>query len=138
MSIGQLIFIIYIISEVLYWCPELFGDAYIGSREEIEEHIRNYLKSECEINLNEAAVLCLVRGIDQSKLPTNRPVADLPPISEFREKRRNNIIRILNNIINNPGNPVYRRLRARNELIKDLLSIDGFELFLKVNNFLKN
>ncbi|CAH8445741.1 unnamed protein product [Heterobilharzia americana] len=85
-----------VISKLLFWCPKLFGDAVIGSRDEVEQAIHNYLLSESSFNASEAV-----------------------------------------NLIRSPENLVYRRLRASNKLIQDLLSVDGVEQFLTACNFKK-
>ncbi|KAH8854371.1 Plant UBX domain-containing protein 2 [Schistosoma japonicum] len=123
-----------VVPQLLFWCPNLFGDTVVGSRDKIEQAIQNYLTSESTCNINEATVLMLVRGIERSKLPpsSNIPLSELPSISEIKENRKQNIIRILQNLISAPENPMYRRLRASNKLINDLLSIDGLESFLTV------
>ncbi|KAK4472803.1 hypothetical protein MN116_004021 [Schistosoma mekongi] len=128
-----------VVPKLLFWCPNLFGDTVVGSRDEIEQAIQNYLISESTCNTNEAIVLMLVRGIEKSKIPpsSNIPLSELPSISEIKENRKQNIIRILQNLISTPENPVYRRLRASNKLINDLLSVDGLESFLTICNFKK-
>nr|CAX72880.1 UBX domain-containing protein 1 [Schistosoma japonicum] len=128
-----------VVPQLLFWCPNLFGDTVVGSRDKIEQAIQNYLTSESTCNINEATVLMLVRGIERSKLPpsSNIPLSELPSISEIKENRKQNIIRILQNLISAPENPMYRRLRASNKLINDLLSIDGLESFLTICNFKK-
>lgn len=125
------------ISELLFWCPNLFGDTVVGSRDEIEQAIQNYLLSGSVCNTNEAIVLMVIRGIEKSKLPSssNIPLSELPSLSEIKQNRKQNIVRILQNLISAPENPVYRRLRASNKLIQDLLSIDGFESFLTVIDY---
>ncbi|CAH8478197.1 unnamed protein product [Schistosoma bovis] len=127
------------IPKLLFWCPNLFGDTVVGSRDEIEQAIQNYLLSGSVCNTNEAIVLMVIRGIEKSKLPSssNIPLSELPSLSEIKQNRKQNIVRILQNLISAPENPVYRRLRASNKLIQDLLSIDGFESFLTLCNFKK-
>ncbi|CAH8438909.1 unnamed protein product [Schistosoma turkestanicum] len=128
-----------VIPKLLFWCPNLFGDTLVGSRDEIEQSIQNYLLSGSVCNTNEAIVLIVIRGIDKSKLPlsSNIPLSELPSLSEIKQNRKQNIIKILQNLISSPENPVYRRLRASNKLIQDLLSIDGFESFITLCNFKK-
>ncbi|CAH8448366.1 unnamed protein product [Heterobilharzia americana] len=124
-----------VISKLLFWCPKLFGDAVIGSRDEVEQAIHNYLLSESSFNASEAVVLMLIRGLERSKPPSSSNISI--SIREIRENRKQNIIRILQNLIRSPENLVYRRLRASNKLIQDLLSVDGVEQFLTACNFKK-
>lgn len=124
---------------VLFWCPSLLQDTIIGSREQIDQAINDYLLSESSHNLLEAAVLILIRGIEMSKIPATSevPISELPTVSEVREKRKQNFIRILQNLIQSPDNPTYRRLRVGNQLVQDLLSVDGAELFFQTCKFNK-
>ncbi|CAH8831607.1 unnamed protein product [Trichobilharzia szidati] len=124
-----------VIPRLLFWCPNLFGDTVMGSRDEVEQAIQNYLLSESNCNTNEAVVLMLIRGLEKSKVPPSHSTTT--SLSEIKENRKQNIIRILQNLINTPENPLYRRLRASNRLIQDLLSIDGMEPFLTACKFTK-
>ncbi|KAF7262205.1 hypothetical protein EG68_00560, partial [Paragonimus skrjabini miyazakii] len=125
------------LSRVLFWCPALFGDAIVGTRDQVEQSINEYLSSEAKANFPEAATLMLVRGLENYKPLTSPdiPLAEQPTPSEWREKRRQNFARILNNLIQYPDNPVYRKLRVGNQLVRDLLSIDGAEQFFQACRF---
>ncbi|KAF8567290.1 hypothetical protein P879_05883 [Paragonimus westermani] len=125
------------LSQVLFWCPALFGDALVGTRDQVEQSINEYLSSEAKTNFPEAATLMLVRGLENYKPPTSPdiPLAEQPTPSEWREKRRQNFARILNNLIQYPDNPVYRKLRVGNQLVRDLLSIDGAKEFFQACRF---
>ncbi|KAA3679447.1 UBX domain-containing protein 6 [Paragonimus westermani] len=125
------------LSQVLFWCPALFGDAVVGTRDQIEQSINEYLSSEAKTNFSEAATLMLVRGLENYRPPTSPdiPLAEQPTPSEWREKRRQNFARILNNLIQYPDNPVYRKLRVGNQLVRDLLSIDGAKQFFQACRF---
>ncbi|KAF6772712.1 hypothetical protein AHF37_08242 [Paragonimus kellicotti] len=123
------------LSRVLFWCPALFGDAMVGTRDQVEQSINEYLSSEAKVNFPEAATLMLVRGLENHKPPTSPdiPLAEQPTPSEWRAKRRQNFARILNNLIQYPDNPVYRKLRVGNQLVGDLLSIDGAKQFFQAS-----
>ncbi|OON13807.1 PUB domain protein [Opisthorchis viverrini] len=123
--------------EVLFWCPELFGDSVIGSRDEVDRAINDYLVSESSANLSEAATLMLIRGLESCKPPLmpDVPISEQPTTSEWREKRKQNFARILNNLIQTPDNPTFRRLRVGNQLVRDLMAVEGAELFFRACNF---
>ncbi|KAA0189332.1 UBX domain-containing protein 6 [Fasciolopsis buskii] len=125
------------LSRVLFWCPSLFGDSVVGTREEVDRAIDDYLESESSSDLPEAAALTVIRHLELTKPPTlpDVPISEQPTASEWREKRKQNFARILSNLIENPQNPTFRRLRVRNQLVSDLLSIKGANLFFKVCGF---
>lgn len=107
----------------------------MGTREEVDRAIDDYLESESSSDLPEAAALTVIRHLELTKPPTlpDVPISEQPTASEWREKRKQNFARILSNLIENPQNPTFRRLRVRNQLVSDLLSIKGANLFFKVS-----
>ncbi|THD28459.1 UBX domain-containing protein 6 [Fasciola hepatica] len=125
------------LSRVLFWCPSLFGDSVVGTREEVDKAIDQYLESESSSNLPEAAALILIRHLELTKPPAlpDIPISEQPTASEWREKLKQNFSRILNNLIENPQNPTFRRLRIGNQLVSDLLSIQGAGLFFRACKF---
>ncbi|KAG5448695.1 UBX domain-containing protein 6 [Clonorchis sinensis] len=126
-----------VLSKVLFWCPELFGNSVIGSRDEVDRAINDYLVSESSANLSEAATLMLIRGLESCRPPImpDVPISEQPTASEWREKRKQNFARILNNLIQTPDNPTFRRLRVGNQLVRDLMAVEGAELFFVACNF---
>ncbi|VEL35422.1 unnamed protein product [Protopolystoma xenopodis] len=124
-------------TEALYWCPSLFGDTLIASRAEVDQAINEYLSYEGQTQSCEAAALQLVRGLEKSQLPAFFQAGDpnAPTLAEIKEKRKQNLIKVVRNLIQNPTNPTFRRLRIGNQLISDLLSIDKAELFFTACGF---
>ncbi|CAL8072074.1 unnamed protein product [Calicophoron daubneyi] len=125
------------LSRVLYWCPSLFGDSVIGSSAEVDKAIEKRLSSECTSELDKASVMTLLRGLERIKPPAlpDTPIDEQPTASEWREKLKENFARILRNLIQSPDKATYRRLRVNNPHVKDLLAIDGAELFFTACGF---
>ncbi|CAH8574785.1 unnamed protein product [Dicrocoelium dendriticum] len=128
-----------VIARVLFCCPALFASSVIGSRDHVDQAIHNYLIAEAESNFAEAATLILARGLENSKPPTSPdiPLAEQQTASEWREKRQQHFLRILTNLLQSPENPTFRRLRMGNNLVADLLSIGGAEMFFRACGFTK-
>ena len=69
--------------------------------------------------------LLIIRSIDSSQYPVGVDASDpsTPSIQTFREKRRQNFITIIRNLVENPENENFRRLRMSNKLVADLLEL---------------
>ena len=112
----------------------MFGGSVVGPRDQVNQAIIAHLTEELDTNPAEASALMLIRGLEYSKSPVipGVPITERPTDSEWREKQKQNISKILSNLIQSPNNAKYRRLRSRNRMIQDLLSVDGMEAFLHV------
>ncbi|KAL3311847.1 UBX domain-containing protein 6 [Cichlidogyrus casuarinus] len=125
------------LSQVLFWCPSLFGSELIGPYKVVESAIDEFLSKSAYENPSEVAALAIVRGLERSKLPEGvdptNPSA--PLLSEVRVKRRQNLVKILSNLLASPDNPKFRKLRISNKIVSDLLSIEGAELYFQTCGF---
>lgn len=125
------------LSYVSFWCPVMFGDSVIMSYADVNASIQDYLLSSVSNNPKEGVILLLIRAIETSHLPASVDTTDpqAPTLTDVRNSRRQNFVKLLKNIIEVPEKEAFRRLRVSNVLIVDLLSIDVAEDFLNMCGF---
>ncbi len=120
--------------EVSFWCPSLLDEEFTGSYAEVDEAIEKTLVDEALRDAASAYTLLLIRSIEASQLPPGVDPADesAPSVQTIREKRRQNFMTIIRNLVEHPEKENFRRLRMSNKLISDLLGVKHADKFFEV------
>lgn len=120
--------------EVTFSCPSLLGDCVRGTYAEVDTLIEQALLEESQHDPASAYTLLIIRSIESSQYPTGVDANDVstPSIQTFRDKRKQNFVTIIRNLIENPEKDNFRRLRVGNKSIADLLELKFAVKFLEV------
>ncbi|KAL5969045.1 UBX domain-containing protein 6 [Taenia solium] len=102
------------LKKVTFSCPSLLGDSVRGSYAEVDTLIEEALLEESGHDPASAYTLLIIRSIESSQYPTGVDANDAstPSIQTFRDKRKQNFVTIIRNLIENPEKENFRRLRT--------------------------
>ncbi|CDI98365.1 ubxPUB domain containing protein [Echinococcus multilocularis] len=127
------------LKKVTFSCPRLLDDSVRGTYAEVDTLIEQALLEESEYDPAGAYTLLIIRSIESSQYPTGVDANDtsIPSIQTFRDKRKQNFITIIRNLIENPEKENFRRLRMGNKSIADLLELKFAVNFFETCGFIQ-